>query len=99
MMHISHFSTCKLSLLRVFFRLVLLPRLPLYTLHCRQLERLLHKVPYREGPEEGLPRDQEVVGDEVQDPARERAAGEAPPLCPTFLCGTAAYQESSENLR
>ena len=75
-----------------FLLLCLLPGLPLRPLPGGELERLLHEVPHREGPEESFPGDPPVPGDSLQDPAGEREAGETPPLRPPVICGPAAYQ-------
>ena len=42
-----------------------------------ELDRALHEVPHGAGAEEGVPGDQAVAGDEVQDAEGEREAGEA----------------------
>ena len=56
-------------------RVSVLGGLSVCDLPLRQLVGLLHQVPHRAQAEEGVPGDQEVAGDTLQDPAGERATG------------------------
>ena len=50
-------------------RVSVLGGLSVCDLPLRQLVGLLHQVPHRAQAEEGIPGDQEVAGDTLQDPA------------------------------